>query len=96
MYPILAGSGKPWIHAGAVVALASACGGARIGAAMDNSQLRVYEAHSGMEYLLTADVTLPSIPTDIAALPLPAPAFAVGCSDRCSFPAVAWTCRPTS
>ena len=64
------------------MALSSACGGARIGAAMANSRLMVYEAQSGVDYALTADVPLPSEPTDVASLPQPAPAFAVGCTGR--------------
>ncbi len=64
------------------MALSSACGGARIGAAMASSRLMVYEAQSGVDYALTADVPLPSEPTDVASLPLPAPAVAVGCTGR--------------
>ncbi len=67
------------------MAIASACGGTRVGAAMADSRLMVYDAlwgDTGMEYALTADVSLPSAPTDIAALALPAPAFAVGCAGR--------------
>ncbi|BDA47164.1 probable DmX-like protein 2 at C-terminar half [Coccomyxa sp. Obi] len=73
-------------HNSAVVAIASACGGTRVGAAMADRRLMVYDAQLGdsgaLEYALTADVSLPSAPTDFAALPLPAPAFAVGCTGR--------------
>ncbi len=71
--------------ADAVVAVASACGGTRVGAAMADNRLLVYEARlrdTALEYALIADVSLPSAPTDVAALPLPAPAFAVGCVGR--------------
>lgn len=68
------------------MAIASSNGGARIAATLESSHLLVYEAQMGhggaAEYLLTADITLPAAPTDVVALPLPAPAFAVGCTGR--------------
>lgn len=67
------------------MALASGSGGARIGAATASGRLLVFEPRLRLDkvvYEAVGDCLLPAPPTSVAALQLPAPAFAVGCTGR--------------